>query len=312
MAQRTFKLLALLLAFALAACDARAECGDEFFSQTTQKKLLQSEQMGALLMGSIIARWRDMVVSDGAEAVAPPVEYLKRALALDPDSDLLLRRLVHYCAAKPDSEAELCNFESAKRLTQRDAGNGQHWLYLSETQYADGQVNAALESLQRGANAPVFSINWPEQVMVYTDVVNTHIPNNKQCALKFAIGIAAADLPPYSPLFEMCRSNNTSDLWLEACGLVGYNMEYQGESAVTVSVGQALQRVVYELQGADELAEIVVARQGQLDDLQEQFSALEPCLPKDVDSQQAWLRDLAEHGEVSAMRLAVKNGTQCE
>lgn len=303
-----FRLPLLLLAIVPCGYGDIENCEYDFHREEVQQTLLDSSNVSALLMGSAMSD-RVYPESYGLKSLpVPSSEFLQRAGEIDSDNERYLQRLTRHCGAKEHRAEKLCSTDPAARLTELYPENGHNWFYLAQTQYESGDTEAALESLQVAANKDRFSLDWGAQLREYSEATAALFPRSEACAVEFAAGIAATDIPSYAPVFETCRANVTDGRWARACVRLGEAMEHKGRAMITVNLGNALQRSVYDALGDHRQVEIVAARKEELQRLSESYADFESCLIEDSESREAWLDRVETLGEIGAMRDTVERG----
>ncbi|MEO1078545.1 MAG: hypothetical protein AAFY29_03250 [Pseudomonadota bacterium] len=279
-----------------------AQCTMHFASPQRQRALLDSDDVDALLIGSVDSNASALGFGVVQSDRIPAEDFLRRLVAADPHDEIYLQQLVSYCnAGTPEFEAA-CALAAEDRLTILRPGNGFYWALLGEKQYRDGDREAALRSFRIAAEQNLFSVGWGARIRRFYQTELALFPERKSCALIHAAGTASADLPNFAAMIDICRANLEDARWVGACIGLGGAMEHRGRTLATVKIGLAVQQVVYEALGADKSVARVLERKAALDVSVQQGGGSQ-CFPfQSVESERAWVARIEAIGEVAFLR----------
>ena len=183
-----------------------------------------------------------------------------RALRSDPGNRLILWNLLQSCSQFPD--APLClNHEIEDRAIEVDGSNGQLWSRIAGYRVERGDMQGALEALNKAVVSPRFSDYQMEHMGLFERGLaaagNTPYRDRIVEAIGMQVALVSNELHITNGCTSMARE---SAEWLLQCLRLGERLEGEGNSLYSIGVGQNLQKKMYLVSGDNEKEALVVER----------------------------------------------------
>ncbi len=281
------------------------DCETSYPSAEQIERLFLTNDVNALVLGAVFAGVE--VLEEFSEL--PEALYLEKAKRLNAENGLLLQTLADACYFQRRSTKiqEICKDDPLPQLVRISPQNGFYYLENAISQHRKGNANNALNFIQDAVGRPEMNDNYIEQMAEFAQVVETHLPESRQCAFGFAAQAAAFNLPSYASIFLMCDAQTTNNEdWLRACLSLGEAMEKKGRNLITVKIGLSLQKKYYPILDSTHSMTPVLDRIAEFDALLKQYSALISELETDTSFEREWLNTALEHGEVETMKMMIR------
>jgi hypothetical protein len=295
-------------------------CNEVHPTSEDMLSLYESQNVDALTLGAVLSNnelWKYCPTWEGnADSIPEPISFLERALRIDADDTLALQTAANICAkttpaTKDATRAQFCELDIGKLLTINEPDNGWYWLYYSTAKYRNQDKVSALRLLEKAAESKYMNLRFAEQSIAFSSAVKNYYQAPVESVSVYAIEHAAANLPPFGPLVEMCRDEAAENAeWSTACMGAGHAMEVRSNSLIMVRIGLGLQRRLYKQNGDDDGIAALEVRDHQLDQLMQQYGKLVAGDKELVEEfGQQWLADFLNHGELGAMQLAIERAS---
>ncbi|MEM1155847.1 MAG: hypothetical protein AAGI44_17050 [Pseudomonadota bacterium] len=311
LSNRPFESFTLIFSLLFVGHDYVFACDADYYTLETAQKFAQVEKPETLLLASVLADWDVLRDQDPTVDLPSPGSLQMKAFQMAPDDEMVLNFIANGCyPSKPNEDSLACNIEWATQLTSIDPENGFYWANLAHYQLGQGETALALESYQRAAEAPVFSIGWGEQVYRFTAVVQVVLATSTACSAEIAAGIAGANLPAVQEFTDTCRALSGQEAWRQACMDLGLSMETRSQTLMSRMTGFPLQRSAYEAAGDEKSVRAVEMRQDRVKTLMDKQGDMENCMD-DPDWVDQWLVNLREVGEMETLRRMSESIPQC-
>jgi hypothetical protein len=293
-------------------CGAESDCSEDYFTPALVQKLTAINTPEALLAASAITRWEFIQDKDLLTRLPGSFHLRKQALQLAPDDEMVLSFAGNACSASnPEKDPDTCSLEWATKLRDLDPENGFYWANLAHYQLSEGYSDAALQSYQLAAKAPMFSIGWGRQVYWLSMALKEALPSKDSCSAMSAVGLVATNLPAVQEFTETCRSHSGKETWRNACLDLGRKMETQSKTLVSRMIGFALQRIAHEATEDESSLAAIEARRLELQGQFQKQGELVECRMEDPDWIDEWLVSMRDFGEMETMRLMSKALPYC-
>jgi hypothetical protein len=198
-------------------------------------------------------------------------------LVPDTDNPVLAWHGLRMCSELPPTACPIAQLEA--HLLSFDAGNSEVWALVAANREARGELDGALEALQWAGRAPTSNAYWADTVALVDRVLAAHSALGPGRRVDEAFGRAAATVPNYDAITQLCRERaGTDGDWADACLSYGRALERQSLEVHGHAFGLGLQQVVAEATGEDaRVSEIAVRRtrwESATNAAREEFSAV--------------------------------------
>ncbi|MEM6581631.1 MAG: hypothetical protein AAF699_10185 [Pseudomonadota bacterium] len=308
---KPFESFALVFSLLLASDDYIFACDADYYTLETVQKFAQVEKPETLLLASVLADWDVLREQDPTVDLPSPGLLQMKALQIAPDDEMVLNFIANGCYPSNPIEGSLgCNIKRATELTNLDPDNGFYWANLAHYQLGQGEIELALDSYRRAAEAPVFSIGWGEQVYRFTAAAQEVLATSTACSAEIAAGVTAGNLPAFQEFTDTCRALSGQEVWRQACIDLGLNMETKSQTMISRMIGFPLQRIAYEATGDGNNVKAIKVREEQLQTLVREQAGIQDCMD-DPDWVDQWLANMREVGEMETLQRMRESVSQC-
>lgn len=207
-----------------------------------------------------------------AEDTTDKIRLMARVLEVAPHDPFFLRGAVELCAT---TEEDLCAaYDWEHRMIAADSEDSGTWVRVAANRYGRGDINRALEALERANSTTQTRSFWVEnmEIVERSLAAVSDMPFAKRAS--HALSIAVNRIPDVGAYHAMCTAQSKTDVeWAEACLAFGRMTEERGTNLLSVAIAQDIQNRALKTLGREEEAAIVGARRERArEELETRFS----------------------------------------
>ncbi|MEM7081830.1 MAG: hypothetical protein AAF465_03785 [Pseudomonadota bacterium] len=238
----------------IVACDATSDTAqsEQDFDQLGNVMLQQAAELSGALSQRTDA---DALLTAAilASDEQTKLDLLLQAIETGTQEPIVLWHAMTRCLRSNDARCSTAALE--ERLLAVDGQNSESWMHIAAGRFSRGQTDDALHAVRQAAAAPESHDFFVDTVRLVLNALSAS-DIRAQHHMSAAIGFAAAGVPSYLPITQMCRDQGQlQDEWAYACAAYAQTSAKQNKTQLSVMISLAIAQSAYETLGDLRLAE---------------------------------------------------------
>ncbi len=237
----------------------------------------------------------------------PPEDESKLDLLFDyynhlPNNPIVSIDLISSCVSSLDNR---CTNDFVKGAIASDSKNGAAWVSAISFYAATGNTLGILDSIDALTKTSIFNERFGEKSLLYAQALEGSPSNHFNVNALAGIGMAATSFPAYSPITQWCEQGLDEPEKVNACLILGEQLETRSKTLISQAIGMALQDMVFKSQGNTEAVRLIEKKRKELtlssdNDLYKKAFIM---LILDERLLRSWMNNLDIYGEIESQRL---------